>query len=80
MPDNQMVEKVARAIAAESDSDCWEVYRREAIAAIAAMRQPTEAMQLSGHNRRIDQETGLTTLCGTDEIYTAMIDAALAPA
>jgi hypothetical protein len=41
------------------------------------MGEPTEAMQLAGHNKRNDPATGLPTSCGTDEIYTAMIDAAL---
>jgi len=43
---------------------------------IAAMRDPTEAMQVAGHAVRIGPD-GMSSLCGTDEIYTAMIDAAL---
>ena len=45
---------------------------KTARAAIAAIREPTEAMQVAGHAVRVD-----IPHCGTDEIYTAMIDAAL---
>ena len=87
-----MVDRVARAIygdmprAMSADGEfenLWpetqDRYRSLARAAIAAMREPTEAMQLAGHNVRNDPTTGLPVHCGTDEIYTAMIDAALAP-
>jgi len=39
--------------------------------------EPTEAMQLAGHNMRSDPHTGMETGCGIDEIYTAMIAACL---
>jgi len=41
---SEMVERVARAIAAAADDTDWELYRSEARAAIEAMREPTEAM------------------------------------
>jgi len=54
-----------------------EMAKAVALAAIRAAREPTEAMQIAGHNVRNDPQTGLPTVCGTDEIYTAMIDEAL---
>lgn len=51
--------------------------RRVARAQIEAIREPTEAMQLAGHNKQNDPMTGFPTHCGIDEIYTAMIDATL---
>lgn len=62
----------------ENAEEEWKLYVDEARGAIAAMREPTEAMQIAGHNVRNDPATGMQTHCGTDEIYTAMIDAALA--
>lgn len=59
---------------ANATADCDQ---RNAGAVLEAMRRPTEAMQLAAHNVRNDPATGLPTSCGTDEIYTAMIDAAL---
>lgn len=47
-------------------------------AVLTEIREPTEAMQVAGHNVRNDPTTGQPTACGTDEIYTAMIDAAVA--
>ena len=43
---SEMVERVARAIVAEYGPDGWDAddYRRMARAAIAAMREPTDAM------------------------------------
>jgi hypothetical protein len=50
----------------------------QARAAIEAIRTPSEAMQLTGHNVRSDPTTGMPTGCGTDQIWTAMIDTLLA--
>lgn len=76
---NPMVERVARALCRTSTQaeDMWLAYVHPARAALAAMREPTEAMLAAGHDQRSDPKTGLSTLCGIDEIYTAMIDAAL---
>ena len=78
---SEFLDRVAMAIAGnewnELPAPVREVRRHEARAAIAAMRVPSEAMQMAGHNRRTHPATGLPTHCGTDEIYTAMIDAAL---
>jgi hypothetical protein len=57
----------------------WPTFRGEALGAIlvmlTAIREPSETMQLAGHNQRNDPATGLSTNCGTDQIYTSMIDA-----
>lgn len=87
----EMVERVARAIVqhhmlggeyvasdgSRHDMPPWEGWVTHARAVLGALRIPTEAMQVAGHMVRNDPETGLPTVCGTDEIYTAMIDAAL---
>lgn len=54
-----------------------DVCRDLAVAVIKELRVPNFAMQIAGHNMRNDPATGAPTSCGTDEIYTAMIDAAL---
>lgn len=88
-----LVERVARVICAKSFEDAsiywgddtipeavdrnWKDYVGDAGAALAAIRVPTEAMIVAGHNVRNDPVTDMQTDCGTDEIYTAMIDAAL---
>jgi hypothetical protein len=79
---SEMVERFARLLHRQRHGDpdaspAWRRYVADASELIAAMRVPTEAMQLAGHNKRNDPATGLPTSCGTDEIYTAMIDAAL---
>jgi len=82
---NDMVERVARAICANSCSQCdenpercydWRALTTEACAAIEAMREPTSEM--------IEAATGCyqnETLrnIGYDEFYRAMIEAALTP-
>lgn len=44
-------------------------------AILDAIAEPSEAVQLAGHNMRSDPVTGLSTSCGVDEIYRAMIAA-----
>lgn len=79
----KLVERVARAICTAGGNDPgrvwgenaeeeWKLYVDEARAAFAEIRIPTEAMQTAGHDVRNDPYSG------TDEIYTAMIDAAIA--
>jgi hypothetical protein len=83
----EMEERVAKAIGDliygyvdQTDTpNNWANAVGMARAAFTEMRKPTEAMQLAGHNVRNDPKTGLPTHCGTDEIFTAMIEAALAP-
>jgi|AmaraimetFIIA100_FD_contig_41_5707065_length_408_multi_3_in_0_out_0_1 hypothetical protein len=61
-----MIERVARAIAkSQGVEDTWRGYMAETRAAIAAMREPTEAMAHAG-----DQHAGR-------DAWQAMIDAAL---
>lgn len=68
-----MVERVGRAICASSvvSIGCsGDMVRAAARAAIAAMRKPTEAMWEAVEDRNLSQE----------ELWRAMIDAALQPA
>jgi poly-gamma-glutamate capsule biosynthesis protein CapA/YwtB (metallophosphatase superfamily) len=78
-----LVERVARAMFAANGPDGnrywgedpeqeWLTYVDDARAAIAAIRVPTVAMIVAGHNLRIDPSYS------AEEIYTAMIDAGLA--
>jgi hypothetical protein len=84
---SEMVDRVARAICKNECAfrcggaeDCqqYDDWIGEARAAIAAMREPTEKMHVAGHDVRSDPQNGMPTYCGVDEIWTAMIDAALA--
>jgi len=78
METSEMVERVARVIETKSNYVISQHHAKAlARAAIATMREPTEAMQVAGHNIRNHPETGLQTFCGVDEIYTVMIEAAL---
>jgi hypothetical protein len=88
---SEMVERVAKAMAARrflyagievdqivinDDNErvpYWTLYAEVARAAIEAMREPTEAMIEAGQ----EEDLGRTESVGM--IYTAMIDAALAP-
>ncbi|MEZ2132438.1 MULTISPECIES: hypothetical protein [unclassified Sinorhizobium] len=71
-----MIERVARAIMEDSGGGRdrpdfnWRYYESAARAAIEAMREPTEDMRIAGC-----QETWLDP--SVDDIYRAMIDAAL---
>jgi hypothetical protein len=74
---DDMIERVARAIYVvdAQDTDGAGVYQRMARAAIAAMREPTEAM-ING--LRIAQECGDSTAAlWAPLVWRAMIDAAL---
>ena len=89
---DSMIERVARAIAAVhiaevKGTDCepvvaervesrWMSYREEARAAIAAMREPTEAMVDAGYACDGTTTYDATAFCETH--WRAMIDAALA--
>jgi glutathionylspermidine synthase len=43
---SEMIERVAKAMAkADAHNAAWKLYEREAVAAIEAMREPTEAMK-----------------------------------
>lgn len=73
--ENEMIERVARAIAdanMEDYDELKELHDALARAAIAAMREPTEAMEreyfnaLTGNRREVGRK-----------VYRAMIDAAL---
>jgi hypothetical protein len=72
-----MIERVAKAMA-ESAGFCWEncaqsQWCRDARAGIAAMREPTEAMQFEGAKIGGQECSLLDATC----IWQAMIDAAL---
>lgn len=77
---SEMVEKVARAI----DPFAWknqpkmprrcEASLSSARAAIEAMREPTDEMEAAAYAH---DDSGAQLSCAYDEIYTAMIDAAL---
>lgn len=83
-----MVERVARAICAASGfgeafehlvGQAWTHWLPEARAAIAAMREPTEAMILAameGNEERV--RVSPQTAKARSQTYTTMIDAALA--
>ena len=88
-----MIERVARAIYAESyrrccngespapDDESWESYIGEARAAIEAMRKPTEEMREAGFASIEIVETSYGAgipLSAPEKVWSAMIDAALA--
>ena len=84
-----MIERVARAIAtaragpenaAESEfkaGNLWCEAKREARAAIEAMREPTEAMQEAYYDQRRDYDDHPSEMILHLDRYRAMIDAAL---
>jgi hypothetical protein len=83
---NEMVERVARAIAAKSAAvrpgdrleidECWQDYALEARAAIEAMREPSEWMVSMGDIAMADGRGGYND--GTSRpVWQDMIDAAL---
>lgn len=95
----EMIERVARAILAAHDHttndgaiggfetmtpDWQECYRGMALAAIEALRVPTEAMEFAGHEP-IETSTGYVDgqlywdAEGPYHVWQAMIDAALKP-
>lgn len=63
-----MIEQVARAIAAHNGSGSYMAYTGEARAAIEAMRVPNEEMLAAGYIVTVDDEL---------EVWETMIDAAL---
>ena len=72
---DDMIERVARAIAEQNHGSTWDEWIDEARAAIEAMREPTEAM-ING--LRIAQECGDSTAAlWAPLVWRAMIDAAL---
>jgi len=46
-------------------------------AALKVLREPTEAMEVAGHDVWNDPVTGMNRRFSTDEIWTAMIDVVL---
>ena len=80
MTEQTMIERVARAIALADDEDYMEDHCRfdkRAKAALAAMREPTEAM-INGGVRAPNYLEDQSSKRGCGNIYRAMIDAALA--
>jgi hypothetical protein len=87
VPPNEMIERVARAIQkwegeqpsksedGDGYSSDWHEYVGSAVAAIHAMREPTEAML----DRGAVAEGDGNLAAQARNIYAAMIDAALAP-
>ena len=74
-----MVEKVARAIAVSQgfDGDDWLSWEEYARAAIAAMREPDDAMRKAVNDLYRDHARGRLDKPDADEIWPVMIDAAL---
>lgn len=77
---SEMVERVAGAIY-DAAGDCDQemnlaAARALARAAIAAMREPTEAMKAAGGFAYMERG-GMNARDGSDDIWRAMIDAAL---
>lgn len=88
--ENEMIERVARALVlsefgcdpgtkARDGRPLWEFHVGKARAAIAAMREPTEAMKEAPDNAGIadDDEYSIGEFYA-EQIWQAMIDAALA--
>lgn len=85
---SEMIERVAKAIWEkhramllgeeweELDRFTTERYRGYASAAIAAMREPTEAMEIAGHGTAIDVD-GTTHMVSAKACWQAMVDEAL---
>jgi hypothetical protein len=72
----KMVDRVAQAICAESATLDWREYRDEARRAIAAMREPTEAMLAAGVSWTV-RMSGDQSANVVRTVYQAMVDAAL---
>ncbi|WP_049732876.1 hypothetical protein [Rhizobium ecuadorense] len=72
-----MVEKVARAIEGQDVLDDDDKYRSMAIAAIAALRTPTEAMIKAEAEFDYYEGNRGRTKSEAEEVWSAMIDAAL---
>ena len=66
----EMVERVAKAITSVGAPEDWRCWIEEAKAAIAALREPTEAMEVAGHILGVDDNSLAAA-------YIRMIDAAL---
>lgn len=58
-----------------ANCECKRTAKTSICAVLDAIAEPSEAVQLAGHNMRSDPVTGLSTSCGVDEIYRAMIAA-----
>jgi hypothetical protein len=78
---SEMVERVARAICAKNATLDWREYRDEAKRAIAAMREPTNAMIEAGVEILEPSEHAVygSDCYGSEAhgVWRAMIDAAL---
>lgn len=77
------LEEVARAICVARDRppENWEWYEEAARAAIAALREPTEAMKDAGSDPHFDIHWCVHAdgrPCEVDDVWKAMIDALLA--
>lgn len=82
---SEMVERIARALMeADAGGDPEWDYTAEAIAAIRAMREPSEGMSFAGMAAKPDHPVKDNTLDRhkriVTSIYAAMIDAAIAEA
>lgn len=73
----EIIDRIAAALAQIEDVEFVREYHRlGAIAALKAIRQPTEAMVKAASDYRIEQaSTGLG--CMPNDVWQAMIDAAL---
>ena len=71
---DDMVERVARAIAKQNHGSTWDEWIDEARAAIVAMREPTDTMV---DGRRITRECNSAAALWAPHIWRSMIDAAL---
>ena len=73
MTDN-MIKRVARAIAEQNHGSTWDEWIIEARVAIEAMREPTDAMV---NGRRITRECNSDAALWAPHIWRSMIDEAL---
>lgn len=62
---SEMIERVARALArSNGDGAYWHAYLRQALAAIEAMHEPTEAMFMAGSNAEPYDRAGTSRMHG----------------
>ncbi len=79
---SEMVERVAKVLASRNSDAKWTWYLNDARAVIEAMREPTEAMcKAQGTNNlgSPDNVSGYLDCWSADDVWRAMIDAALKP-
>jgi len=77
---SEMLKRVAIAIAASRGSGSWKAYEIEALAAVAALRNPTREVKLAANKVPIkrsllsEDETYYVTGYEAEDIWHAMID------